>query len=537
MRLPCDRGCPTPPDGLARPNRARVQAGQSLADRVQVGVGQVGPGGEAQPGHAVGHGRRAEAADPDALGRAAGRQPRQQPRARASAATRPRRPGWSEPGRASRVMRSRSRARDRTAPARCDSLRSTVRAAAARRRAGRRETGVEDERAGGVDQVLDDDRGRPSTAPPCAPSDLDSVTVSTTSGCTGDAGGACRTRAVRADDAERVGLVDHEQRAVRTCHGVQIGQRREVAVDGEHGVGDDDGPLGGCAATEPARRRRRRGARSTTTLRPRQPAGVDDRGVVERVGHDRGARPGQGGDGPEVGEVARREDQAGLRRRRRRPGRLSRRCVQVGAAGHQPRPGRSGSPAHRRGRRGGRDARVAGQARGSRWTRGRADPRSRAEAGAAGAARCLSRSAARPAAARAGPLAVTPDVRRATRRRPGPRRDDAAARPGRAWGARIAAGSSRIAERQLQVQRAGEPDGVVDLGRGRRLSVGRARVPPAGRSTRSVVRETAPRSQDGHHGDTEPVVLLLGQVVGRRCVHALGRHVEQHQQLGRGQQR
>jgi hypothetical protein len=40
-----------------------------------------------------------------------------------------------------------------------------------------------------------------------------------------------------------MGFVDEQQRVVAAGDGVQLGQRGRLAVDGEHGVGHDEGAL------------------------------------------------------------------------------------------------------------------------------------------------------------------------------------------------------------------------------------------------------------------------------------------------------
>ena len=104
---------------------------------------------------------------------------------------------------------------------------------------GGRRCGVVDEGAAGVDQVPDQRRAGPATTPPAPPSDLDRVAVTTTSGCPARPAAATRAGAVRAEDAERVGVVDQQQRAVGRGHRVQLGERGQVAVDGEDRLGDD----------------------------------------------------------------------------------------------------------------------------------------------------------------------------------------------------------------------------------------------------------------------------------------------------------
>ena len=149
---------------LAHLARAACRRGRGLPSV------QVGPGGDAQPATPVGHRRRPEAADAGARGRAA-------VAARPARLARPRhRHGEHSTGRR-RVGRRRRRVAARADGARCGRSGSSAhdRATAARRTGrGGRQSGVVDERASGVDQVVDDggsNRGRhrpgcpgPSTA-------------------------------------------------------------------------------------------------------------------------------------------------------------------------------------------------------------------------------------------------------------------------------------------------------------------------------------------------------------------------------------
>ena len=117
----------------------------------------------------------------------------------------------------------------------------------------------------------------------------------------------------------------------------ELRQRREVAVHAEHGVGRDQLP--------PRRRRReappQRGdvaMRIADEIRARKQRAVVEARVVEPVGEDRIAAPGERGQDREVGEIARRE--------RQRP--------RVGAGSHERRELRSRAPrAARSGRRSG----------------------------------------------------------------------------------------------------------------------------------------------------------------------------------------
>ena len=96
-------------------------------------------------------------------------------------------------------------------------------------------------------------------------------------------------------------------------------------------------------------------------LGARQPAAVDDRGVVELVGEDRVAAAGERADHAEVGEVARAEQHARLAALERRQA-LLQAPVDRHRARHQPRGARADAPAHRRLGRRLAHARVVGQA-------------------------------------------------------------------------------------------------------------------------------------------------------------------------------
>jgi hypothetical protein len=164
----------------------------------------------------------------------------------------------------------------------------------------RRESGVEDERARGVDQVLDH-RWVGKDGPALAPRDFDSVTVSTTSGSPAMPARCAAPRPPAPTTPSEWGLVDDEQRSVPTADRVQVLQGRQVAVDREHRIGHDE--------RRHVRHRRENRVHGRHVVvphdmrrRPRQPARVDDRGMVERVRDDHAARRRQRGD---HGQVAR----------------------------------------------------------------------------------------------------------------------------------------------------------------------------------------------------------------------------------------
>jgi hypothetical protein len=160
------------------------------------------------------------------------------------------------------------------------------------------------------------------------------------------------------EHTEGVCLVEQEQRPVAARDGVQLGDGREAAVHGEHGVADHDGGplatggeggLDGAGVTV-------RGDLEPDTAASGQAARVDQRGVVARVGdeqHTAAVIKGRGerGHGGEVGQVAGGEHQ-GARRVAERPELPLKLGVQLGGPGHEARTGRARSPgAGRRGRR------------------------------------------------------------------------------------------------------------------------------------------------------------------------------------------
>ena len=147
--------------------------------------------------------------------------------------------------------------------------------------------------------------------------------------------GPRRARAGRRGGAQRGQLVD-------AAH---------VAVHGEHGVGDDDRPVRAAPAGRPAGRGRRGGRRATSARR--QPAAVDDRGVVELVAEQtRDAGPAERGEDAEVGGEAGGEEDGAAPGPSRRPARLE---LGVDRAGADDRAGpsrcRRPSGRGRRGRR------------------------------------------------------------------------------------------------------------------------------------------------------------------------------------------
>ena len=113
-----------------------------------------------------------------------------------------------------------------------------------------------------------------------------------------------RPRRLGAESGVR--LVDDQQRVTGRAEPGQFGERRDVAVHGEHGVGDHDravrvpqkpGHLPEVAVpVDP-------------DLARGQAAPVDDRGVVQLIGDDRHVRTADNAEDAEIGGEARREQQ------------------------------------------------------------------------------------------------------------------------------------------------------------------------------------------------------------------------------------
>jgi hypothetical protein len=107
-----------------------------------------------------------------------------------------------------------------------------------------------------------------------------------------------------ASHTEAVRLVDDQQCALPAAHVVQRTQGSQYPVGGEHRVGHHDGTL-----FVALRQRRFDGGdiavRRHDDAGARQPAGVHQRRMGQRVGHQQGPHPGQRDHGTEVGGVAR----------------------------------------------------------------------------------------------------------------------------------------------------------------------------------------------------------------------------------------
>ncbi|GAA2724121.1 hypothetical protein GCM10010315_53080 [Streptomyces luteosporeus] len=226
---------------------------------------------------------------------------------------------------------------------------------------GRGQAGVEDEGAGGADQVGDDAR-RAEHRPALAAERLRQRHGRHDSGRARQAGGRHGPAAAVAEHAQAVRVVDQQGRAVLPAGGGEGGQRGGIAVDGEDGVGHGDRP--------PAVGRERLahglgvGVRDDGLAGTGQARAVDEGGVVGLVAHQQGlvrGGSGEGGDGGEVGGVAGGEHEGRLEAAEGGEF-LLQAGVQLGAAGDQAGTGGAGAPVPGRLRRGGGDLGVAGQA-------------------------------------------------------------------------------------------------------------------------------------------------------------------------------
>ena len=118
--------------------------------------------------------------------------------------------------------------------------------------------------------------------------------------------------AVRAEDAGGVGFVDHQHRVMPLGQLGQFGQRRQIAVHAEQRIGDDQAAAVARGIAEQFGQMIDVGVAVDAHFGPREPAAVDQAGVIFGVGVDRVAAPDQGGDRAEVGGEAGSENQRGL---------------------------------------------------------------------------------------------------------------------------------------------------------------------------------------------------------------------------------
>ena len=175
---------------------------------------------------------------------------------------------------------------------------------------GRRQSGVEDEWARGIDQMVAH-RLRPEHRAALAAQRLGERGRHHHVGRAGKTRLVEQTAPARAPHPQPVRFVDQEHRPVLAADLMQPAQRGQGPVGAEHRVGDHQGPL---LATAGQRRRHRVGipVRGDHDPRPRQPAGVDQGGMARGIGHHQRSAAGQGGHRGEVGGVARREHQGGF---------------------------------------------------------------------------------------------------------------------------------------------------------------------------------------------------------------------------------
>ena len=222
----------------------------------------------------------------------------------------------------------------------------------------RGQAGVEDERPRRVDQVIAH-RFRTQHHTALAAQRLGQRRGHHHIGRPGQADLGQQAASARTPHPQAVGLVDQQHRPVLPADLMQPAQRGQHAVGTEHRVGDHHGaflPAGG--------ERLRDGVgvpvRGHHDTRPRQPAGVDQRGVARRIRDHQRSRPGEPRHRGQVGGVARREHQS-----RVGPDEAGQRALellmQFGVPGHQSRPGRARPPGAQRPHPGLDHRRVRGQ--------------------------------------------------------------------------------------------------------------------------------------------------------------------------------
>ena len=132
--------------------------------------------------------------------------------------------------------------------------------------------------------------------------------------------GARPRRGRVAEHAGGVGFVDHQHRVVPLGQIGQFGQRGQVAVHAEEAVGHDQPPAVALAAWPAAPPSRSPVAvRIDADVGPRQPAAVEQAGVVLAVAEDDVAGPDQGGDARRRWRRSRRRTAARPRSPRTRP--------------------------------------------------------------------------------------------------------------------------------------------------------------------------------------------------------------------------
>ena len=113
---------------------------------------------------------------------------------------------------------------------------------------------------------------------------------------------------VRPDEADRVGVVDHHERAVALGEVADPGEVGDVAVHREDAVGRDHPGVRAGRLLEARLELVEVAVRVAQPLRLAEPDPVDDRGVVERVGDDRVVGAEQRLEETAVGVEARAEE-------------------------------------------------------------------------------------------------------------------------------------------------------------------------------------------------------------------------------------
>ena len=111
----------------------------------------------------------------------------------------------------------------------------------------------------------------------CAGDDVDAVAYAEQLRC---------AAAARADEADRVRVVDHDEGVVAIGECADLVERGEIAVHREHTVGDDEAVAGIACLDEPGLELGHVAVGVAKPLRLAQAYAVDDRGVVEGIADD-----------------------------------------------------------------------------------------------------------------------------------------------------------------------------------------------------------------------------------------------------------
>jgi hypothetical protein len=129
----------------------------------------------------------------------------------------------------------------------------------------------------------------------------------------GDSQVCAESPSVGSHDAKRVSLVDVEGGIVVPGEPEELGEGRDVGVHAEEGLGNEESSSSGWAvAAKEARGGVKVEVRVDSQLGPGQAAGIDDGGMDGAIGDEEVVRTGKGGDGTEIGLVARWEEEGGL---------------------------------------------------------------------------------------------------------------------------------------------------------------------------------------------------------------------------------